>query len=92
MYILNNNLLNGSTMKKNLEISIRFAEKAYEIMSDITRQIKYEGIVIEQTSSTSYEWNFEDDEEKDLLIEGTIIEEFANAGIPNSEYEISDEV
>ena len=78
-------------MKKNLEVSISYANQAYEIMSDIIRQMQYEDIVIEQTTTTTYEWIAEEDEEKDFMAEDTIIEEFANAGIPASEYEITDE-
>lgn len=71
-------------MIKSLEISLAYARKANDAMNDVIRLLGYDDIEINQTSSNTFE--FEVDDEEDDQVEYEISEALTSAGIPEDEF------
>ncbi len=71
---------------KELEISLRYASQAAMIMDDIIRLFSYDNIEIRKTSTNTYLFVEEEDDE---VIEPSIREALSIGGIPEEEYEIN---
>lgn len=69
-------------MIKTLEISLLYARKANDAMADVIRLLGYDDIEINQTSSNTFEFEVEDDDQ----IECEISEALVSAGIPEDEF------
>lgn len=56
-------------MKKEFEISVSLVRKVQDSMEDIIRLFGYQGVEIEQTSSNTFEFEDEEDEEEIAIVE-----------------------
>lgn len=71
-------------MIKTLEISLLYARKASDAMSDVIRLLGYDDIEINRTSSNTFEFEVED--EFDDQVEYEVSEALLSAGIPEDEF------
>ena len=72
-------------MKKEFEISVSLVRKVQDSMEDIIRLFAYQGVEIEQTSSNTFE--FEDDEDE---VEDAIVELMETLNISSDEYSFNE--
>ena len=71
-------------MKREIEVSIRFSNQAYEAMEMVS--FGYQGMRILQTSTTTWEWEVEGNEEYEEDLQDDVKFAFTEAGIPEDEY------
>ena len=72
-------------MKKEFEISVSLVRKVQDSMDDIIRLFGYQDVEIEQTSSNTFE--FEDDEDE---VEDAIVELMETLNISSDEYSFNE--
>lgn len=72
-------------MKKEFEISVSLVRKVQDSMEDIIRLFGYQDVEIEQTSSNTFE--FEDDEDE---VEDAIVELMETLNISSNEYSFNE--
>ncbi len=72
-------------MKKEFEISVSLVRKVQDSMEDIIRLFGYQDVEIEQTSSNTFE--FEDDEDE---VEDAIVELMETLNISSDEYSFNE--
>lgn len=71
-------------MKREIEVSIRFSNQAYDAMEMII--LGYQEMGIKRTSTTTWEWEVEGNEDYDEELQDDIKFAFTEAGIPEDEY------
>ncbi len=72
-------------MKKEFEISVSLVRKVQDSIEDLIRLFGHQGVEIEQTSSNTFE--FEDDEDE---VEDAIVELMETLNISSDEYSFNE--